>query len=154
MSQNHNPIWSKWMLVISTLVFILGLCFAFIFPYLLPQVIEPYFIEIAGMQFSDLTHVEILHLNLLYGVVGSVILGWGTVLLLMSYRSLKQPSDWIWTSMVISLIIWFISDTLASIMVGSSINVLLNTSLLVLAAPPLIANRKNIINGMKNLSQQ
>ncbi|MFX0066281.1 MAG: hypothetical protein ACFFC7_29305 [Candidatus Hermodarchaeota archaeon] len=62
---------------------------------------------------------------------------------------MKQPEDWIWSATAVSLLVWYVSDTLTSIMVGSSLNVILNSVILLIALPPLIVNRNSIIKGLR-----
>ncbi|MFQ5819912.1 MAG: hypothetical protein ACE5I5_08010 [Candidatus Heimdallarchaeota archaeon] len=140
-----NSLWAKWILTFAFVVMIGGICFAFIFPYMLPNVMESFFTEITGMKLNELNPAEIRFQNLLSGVIGATMFGWGLMLAFLGYRLVQQPVAWIWTALTASLIAWYISDTLTSIMAGSSLNVLLNTTILLLAAPPLIANRRHIV---------
>lgn len=54
-----NSLWAKWILAFSFVVIIGGICFAFIFPYMLPNVMESFFTEITGMKLNELTPAEI-----------------------------------------------------------------------------------------------
>lgn len=140
------------MLTVSGIVMMAGLCFAIVFPYFLPQAIEPFFTEITGGTFADLTQTEIGFHNLLSAVIGGTMFGWGLMIAMMSYRLMKVHDDWIWSVIATSVIAWYLLDTLGSALVGSSLNILLNTSILILALPPLIANRQAVVNGFKKLS--
>ena len=128
-----------------------GFCFAFIFPYFMPQVLEQFFMELTGYGFDSLTAAEIRFHNLLSGVIGGTMLGWGLLLQLLSYRLIEHPTDWIWSAVALSVVAWYLCDTAATILAGSSLNVLLNTSILLLALPPLIVNRRNIARGIRDL---
>jgi hypothetical protein len=130
-----------------------GIGFAYIFPYVFPQVMEVFFTEITHMNLSELTSAEIRFHNLLSGVIGGIMFGWGLMLAFLGYRLVKRPVAWIWTVIAISLIAWYLSDTLASIMAGSSFNVALNTTLFLLAMPPVLVNRKSVRDGWKMLSE-
>ena len=121
---------------------IAGLCFAIVFPYFIPQAIEPFFAEITGGTFGDLTLAEIGFHNLLSAVIGGTLFGWGLMLTLLSYRL---------TRVAISVLAWYILDTLGSALVGSTLNILLNTTILVLALPPLLVNRKAVVDGFRNI---
>ena len=131
---------------------IAGLCFAIVFPYFMPQAIEPFFTEITGGVFADLTQAEISFHNLLSAVIGGTLFGWGLMIGLLSYRLMKVSEDWIWSVIAISVIAWYVLDTFGSLLANSLLNILLNTSILILALPPIIANRKAIVNGIRNLS--
>ena len=140
------------MMFLSVVVMIAGLCFAIIFPYFMPQAIEPFFTEITGGVFADLTQAEVTFHNLLSAVIGGTLFGWGLMIGLMSYRLMKVPEDWIWSVITISVIAWYILDTLGSLLASSSLNILLNTSILILALPPIIANRQAVVSGLKHLT--
>jgi hypothetical protein len=140
------------MLFMSGVVIAAGLCYAIIFPYFLPQAVEPFFTEITGEMFADLTQAQITFHNLLCAVIGGILFGWGLMMGLLSYRLLKAPEDWIWSVITVSVFSWYILDTVMSLVASSSLNIILNTSLLLLALPALIAKRQAIINGFRNLS--
>jgi len=137
------------MLGVAMIVILAGLCFAIIFPYFIPQALESFFTEITGTDLSTLTQSEVAFHNLLSGVIGGTMFGWGIMIALLSYKLLKTPSDWIWSVVALSLAAWYILDTLASALAGSSLNVLLNTGILILALPPLIAMRGAIVRGLR-----
>jgi hypothetical protein len=140
------------MLTVSGIVMIAGLCFAIIFPYFLPQAIEPFFTEITGGTFTDLTQPEIGFHNLLSAVIGGTMFGWGLMIAMLSFRLMKVQEDWIWSVIATSVVAWYLLDTLGSALVGSSLNILLNTTILILALPPLIANRQAVVSGFKIIS--
>ncbi|OLS29824.1 MAG: hypothetical protein ThorAB25_13970 [Candidatus Thorarchaeota archaeon AB_25] len=118
----------------------------------MPQAIEPFFTEITGGAFADLTQAEVTFHNLLSAVIGGTLFGWGLMIGLMSYRLMKVPEDWIWSVITISVLAWYVLDTLGSLLASSSLNILLNTTILILALPPIIANRKAVVNGFRDLS--
>lgn len=139
------------MLFLSGIIMIAGLCFAIVFPYFLPQAIEPFFTEITGGTFGDLTLAEISFHNLLSAVIGGTLFGWGLMLALLSYRLTRVSENWIWSVISISVLAWYILDTLGSALVGSTLNILLNTTILVLAIPPLLVNRQAVVKGFREL---
>jgi len=152
-NQNINSIWAKWILVFSFIVMLGGISFAFIFPYLFPQFIEVFFTEITDMNYPELISAEIRFHNLLSGVIGGIMFGWGLMLAFLGYRLIKHLEAWIWTVITISLIAWYLFDTLASIIAGSSLNVALNTILFLLAVPPVLVNWRSVLEGWKTLSE-
>ena len=140
------------MISLSGIVMIAGICFAVIFPYFIPQAIEPFFTEITCGKFIDLTQAEIRYHNLLSAVIGGTMFGWGLMIGLMSYRLTKAPEDWVWSVITLSVVAWYLLDTLGSLLASSSLNILLNTSILILALPPIIANRQAVVSGFKHLT--
>ncbi|MFW9995457.1 MAG: hypothetical protein ACFFD4_25700 [Candidatus Odinarchaeota archaeon] len=149
--RTSSAIWAKWMLVFSIIIIITGFCFAFVYTYFLPQVIEPFYAEMTGTRTVELTDGEIKFHNLLSGVIGGTMMGWGVMLLFLAYRLLKKPEEWIWTAIAASLITWYACDTLASVIAGSMLNIALNTTFLIVSLPPVIANRNSVIKGLKDL---
>ena len=151
-NNDTHSFWAKWILGFSFIVMLGGIGFAFIFPYLSPQVLGVFFTEITNMSITELSSAEIRFHNLLTGVIGGIMFGWGLMLVFLGYRLLKRPLAWIWTVITISLVAWYLSDTLASILAGSSFNVALNTTLFLLAMPPVLVNRKSVLEGWKTLN--
>jgi hypothetical protein len=141
------------MVFLSVIVMVAGLCFAIIFPYFIPEAIEPFYTELTGGVFADLTQAQISFHNLLSAVIGGTLFGWGLMIGLLSFRLLRAPDDWIWAVIAISVLAWYCLDTLGSFLAGSSLNILLNTAILILALPPIIANRQVVVNGFRSLSQ-
>jgi hypothetical protein len=139
------------MVFLSGVIMIAGLCFAIVFPYFIPQAIEPFFTELTGGVFGDLSPSEIGFHNLLSAVIGGTLFGWGLMLSLLSYRLTRVSDDWIWSVIAISVLAWYILDTLGSVLVGSTLNILLNTTILILALPPLVFNRQAIVKGFRDL---
>ena len=144
-------VWTKWMVFLSIVIMIAGLCFAIVFPYFIPQAIEPFFTELTGGTFGDLTPAEVGFHNLLSAVIGGTLFGWGLMIALLSFRLTKVSDNWIWSVIAISVFAWYILDTLGSALVGSTLNILLNTTILILALPPLIVNREAVVKGFGDL---
>ena len=77
------------------------------------------------------------------------MIGWGAMMAGLSHRLRCNPEDWIWALMAISAILWFSMDMIATAMVGSLANILLNTAIMVLLLPPFVSMRSNIANGWR-----
>jgi len=148
-----SSFWSKWMIGLSVLVMLMGICFAIVFPYFMPQALAPFFTEITGMPLSAITEGEVQFHNLLSAVIGGTMFGWGLLLALLGYRLLKKPEDWLWSAVTFSVVGWYCLDTFASVLAGSMLNVILNMSILLLATPPILASRKAVISGFKKISE-
>lgn len=145
-----NTIWSKWIFGFSFVVIIVGILFGIILPFVLPQTPDPFLTEITGLSLSDITPDQVRYRNLLMGVLGSVMIGWGIMLAFLGYKLMQQSEDWIWISITVSMLVWYIFDTSISLMVGSMLNVILNFFFLVFALPPLVVNVRNIIRKRMN----
>lgn len=148
--QEKSAFWTRWLFVVSIIVTLAGLCFAFVFPFLMPQVLEQFFIELTGTGFDSLTPGEIQFHNLLSGVIGGVMFGWGFLLILLSQRLIKNPENWIWSAVTVSVVGWYVVDILATILAGSILNLLLNTVIIILVLPALISKRSAIVRGFRD----
>jgi len=149
-SSDKNSLWSIWMFVLSFIIIIAGSCFSFVFTFIIPQALEPFYMEITGTGMSSLTSTEIMFHNLLAGVLGGTMVGWGTLLAILSYRLIKEPEDWIWLAIAASLITWYLADTSVSLMVSSMLNVILNSVIMILALVPVVVNRRSLVNSLKS----
>ena len=140
-----SKIWERWIFGFSILIILAGLYFAIIQPFILPQVPDPFLTEITGLSRSDISTEQVRYNNLLLGVSGALMMGWGTMLLFLGYRLIERSDNWIWIAISVSLIVWYFCDTLISLIAGSFLNIILNTIILIIALPPLIVNIRNII---------
>lgn len=59
-----------------------------------------------------------LYISLLHGVLGAVMLGWGTALLLVIRGSFLRGSRESWNILAISVLAWFVPDTVFSLWMG------------------------------------
>ena len=79
------------------------------------------------------------YISLAHAVLGAVMVGWGTALLLVLRGPMKRNVREGALIFAISLTCWFIPDTIFSVASGFWQNALLNVSLAVLFAIPLAA---------------
>jgi energy-converting hydrogenase Eha subunit G len=139
------------MVLLSVIVTIGGLCFAFVFPFFIPGVLEAFFFELTGTGFETLAPGEVDFHNLLSGVIGGTMCGWGLLLALLSKRLMRRQEDWIWAAVALSVLGWFLVDGIASALARSTMNLLLNSAILLAALPPLVVNRRRIASGLREL---
>ena len=86
--------------------------------------------------------------RLLSAVSGGIMVGWGLLLWLIADRLYHREPQLAGQMVMISVGAWFIVDSLASIMAGSSLNAVLNVSFLVLfIVPLLLSGRGNPVAG-------
>lgn len=149
--EKQEVFWVRWLLSISILLILIGICFSILIPFLFPDILNLFYEEITNNQISSMTNEELRYNNLLSGVIGSTIIGWGLLISLLGRQILKNPFGWEWTAISISIAIWYIFDTTISILAGSLLNVILNSILLLLILPTLIAKRKEIYSGFKKI---
>lgn len=79
--------------------------------------------------------------HLLSAVSGGVMVGWGLLLWLVAVQLYGRDPQLASSMIMTSVGAWFVIDSLASILAGSSLNAILNTSFLVLFFAPLMGRR-------------
>lgn len=144
-----RSLWLTWLRILSATIVLTGFCFAYVFTFLVPEVQQLFFGEITGGELASLPDAEIRYHNLLLSVLGGVMMGWGVMWLFLCRQLKSNNSDWIWSTLAISFAAWFVFDTVGSVLAGSLTNVGLNCIFLIVALPPLIANRQSVIKGLR-----
>lgn len=81
------------------------------------------------------------HVLLIYGVLGSVLLGWSLTLLFIARGPLRQRDPWAWNTFTVAFSVWFLVDTTFSVAIGSLPHALFNGAFLLAVAPALIGMR-------------
>ncbi len=81
----------------------------------------------------------------IYGVLGTVIAGWGTLIAFWAHHPFKTREIWAWNGLASATAIWYISDTAISIIYGVMFNIFFNTIILLLLGLPLIFTKKAFI---------
>ena len=98
--------------------------------------------------FSLLVYASTAHLNtfgpeamayisLVHAVLGSVMFGWGVVLMFLALGPVRRGSKDAWRMFVVSLVAWFIPDTAYSLLSGFWQNAVLNAGFALMFAIPL-----------------
>ena len=77
-------------------------------------------------------------ISFVIAVLGAAIIGWGCTMLFITWYPLKKKEKWAWNAMIITIFLWYIPDTSASIYFLVWPNVVLNTILLLMIVLPLI----------------
>lgn len=81
----------------------------------------------------------------IYGVLGSVIAGWGTMIAFWAAFPFKSRERWAWNGLAMAIVIWYIADTSISVQYGVTFNVMFNTLMLLFLATPLIFTKKHFV---------
>jgi zinc transporter ZupT len=105
--------------------------------YLFNKNIDPYF-----WQSGKLPDNSSRFQGWIYGVLGAVIAGWGTLIAFWAYYPFKTRERWAWKGLALAIAVWYIADTIISAMYGVIFNVVFNTIMLFLLASPLVLTRK------------
>ena len=80
-----------------------------------------------------------------YGVLGAVIAGWGTMIAFWAYYPFKTRERWAWNGMALATAIWYVADTAISAIYGVLFNIVFNTMMLILLITPLVFTKKYFI---------
>jgi len=107
--------------------------------------------------FSLMVYASAAHLNtfgpealayirLVHAVLGSLMFGWGAVLMFLALGPVRRGSKEAWWMFVVSLCAWFIADTAYSLLSGFWQNALLNAGFALLFAIAL--------NGLRSFTTQ
>ncbi len=81
--------------------------------------------------------LPVRYVTLVHGVLGAVMVAWGTALLLILLGPFRRASREAWFTVAVSLVAWFIPDTAVSLATGFWQNAVLNVVLAILFALPL-----------------
>jgi hypothetical protein len=132
-----NVFWWRWLIVVSVGVILFSLGFIF-----LPDSIHSLYSIILNqdMVFAE----EAMHyLRLVYGVLGSVMLGWMIVVLFILLGAFRRGERGAWNAITLSIVIWFVLDSGYSVYTGFVGNAIFNAAFLVLFAIPLAATYRH-----------
>ena len=86
----------------------------------------------------------VAYLSLVHAVLGSVMFGWGAVLMFLALGPVRRGCKDAWWMFVVSLVAWFIPDTAYSLFSGFWQNAVLNAGFALLFAIPLTALRSYV----------
>lgn len=128
-------LWWYWLLFSSLGVMVFGLIMI-----LLPELTRSFFsllIYSKEDMIDRFGQQPVAYISLVHGVLGAVMFGWGTTLLLIILGPLKRKSQESWKIILVSLIAWFVPDTVFSIYTGFWQNAVFNSIFLVLFLIPL-----------------
>jgi hypothetical protein len=73
------------------------------------------------------------------GVLGAVLIGWGTTIIAMIRETKGGGAHWVWRGLTIALAAWFIPDTIISIATGFALNAIPNTVFVTTFLIPVLA---------------
>lgn len=77
-------------------------------------------------------------IQLVYGVLGAVMIGWMVTLLALMRHNFQTDPRGTWQILVLSIGVWFVVDSGFSVVTGFVEHVVFNTGFLVLYAIPLV----------------
>jgi hypothetical protein len=142
--------WQKWLLFVGIYLVVFGLYLTFfsqssLMNFLFNRQIDPNFWVSAEISENTLKFQ-----GWIYGVLGAVIAGWGTLIAFWAHYPFKSRERWAWNGLAVGTGIRYCADTVISAIYGVTFNIVFNTVMLVLLATPLVFTKKYFtkLNGL------
>ncbi|MBI5606023.1 MAG: hypothetical protein HY879_22040 [Deltaproteobacteria bacterium] len=139
---NYFHFWQKWILVVGIYLVVFGLFLTFFSQSSLMNVLFNNQIDPHFWTDSKLPENTFRFQGWIYGVLGAVMAGWGTLIAFWAYYPFKTGEKWAWNGLAFGTGIWYCTDTTISALYGVTFNIVFNTIMLVLLAAPLVFSRK------------
>ena len=140
--------WYRWFLFVIIGVMLFGISMVII-PSLILKLFSLLIYSNSNTIESEFSLEAVKYIELVHGVLGAVMFGWGTLLLVILIGPFKNGSIDGWYYLATSVIAWFVPDTLFSLWKGFWQNAILNSILLSLLTLPLIATYNAFIKQRK-----
>jgi hypothetical protein len=139
--------WWKWLMGVTLYLVAFGLVLA-IFPQ--SRIMDIVFnnqIDPVFWPDGNLPEASASFQSWMYGVLGSVIAGWGISMFLVVRYPFNARAKWSWNCMALGITLWFVVDTALSATHHVWFNVGFNTILWLLIVIPLVFTRKHFATG-------
>ena len=139
--------WQKWLLVVTILIILFGLLL------LVPNksiLFDRLFNDRMAAIFWPETAVSpgvIQFQKWIFGVLGATMVGWGIMMAFIISVPFRKGELWAWNCIAIGIFCWYILDTVVSTYYQAIFNSILNTIILFLFLPPLMATYKHFRHG-------
>ncbi len=142
MTNQQFNFWQKWLTYANIMIVGVGILLAFAGNSFFFDIHNSYTkaVFFDGQAFPQ----EALYLkNWLFGIIGGTIVGFHTLVIMISENAFKQKEKWAYRALWYGLLSWFVIDSSISIYYQAMYNVvLINLFALVLIGIPLIMTRK------------
>ncbi|MFW9983573.1 MAG: hypothetical protein ACFFCB_02460 [Candidatus Odinarchaeota archaeon] len=137
--------WRYWLLGVSVFITAFGMFMAFlnhtlIFSFFNTQ-INPAFWGATPVPASAQAFQAWI-----YGAWGATVMGWGITMIFIAYYPFSQQERWAWKAVLVSVTSWYIIDTTISWLFTIIINVIFNTTILILVIIPLLLTWQEMSN--------
>lgn len=133
--------WIKWLTYTTEFTVLFGL-FMVLAPRLTQQAFGLLLFQNPD-QIGSFNPQATAYIALAHAVMGSVMIGWGSLMFMLVRRLSAKDAKETCRMIAISVLLWYVPDTVFSVYSGFWQNAVLNTSFAVLYAVPLIALRKH-----------
>lgn len=134
--------WQKWLTFASCFMLLIGLLVAFLGNSFIFEAHNSYTQELFFN--GEIIEGDMMKLkNWLFGIIGASIVGFASLLILISENSFKNKEAWAYKAIWIGILSWFLIDSGISIYYKAFYNVvIINIPALVMVGLPLIMTRK------------
>jgi len=133
--------WYRWLLLVSIGVMIFGFSMV-VMPGLITKFFSLIIYSKSDLIQSEFNQAAVKYIELTHGVLGAVMFGWSTLLLMIIIGPFRQGNIEGWYYLSISVIAWFVPDTLFSLWKGFWQNAILNSLLGLFLILPLLGTYK------------
>jgi hypothetical protein len=124
-----------WLLAVSWLITFFGLGLIIMTHSSLINMINKPVLEAFKLSSNVLAAQKII--NWLYCVLGATMAGWGAFIWFVLKNAFAKKEKWSWFAIILSMVIWFIPDTIISALYGVYFNAMVNCLILIFIALPL-----------------
>ncbi|HEU5097710.1 MAG TPA: hypothetical protein VFU22_01610 [Roseiflexaceae bacterium] len=135
--KERSVFWWRWLVVVTVGVALFGISMV-----LSPNRIRQLFSLVmfsSPEHISDFGEPAVAYISLTHAVMGAVMFGWAIALLFILFGPFRRDSHEAWLTLTVSLLAWFVPDTVYSLWSGFWQNAVLNSVFVVLFAIPLAA---------------
>jgi len=134
--------WQKWLTYANAMAIIVGLLAAFAGNSIIFELHNSY-TENVFFGGNELEPNILAFKNWLFGIIGGTIVGFHSLMIMISENSFKKKEVWAYQASWLGLLSWFLIDSAISICYGAIHNVILiNLIALVMIGMPLVMTRK------------
>ncbi|NOY99791.1 MAG: hypothetical protein GXP40_11430 [Chloroflexi bacterium] len=138
---NKFSFWQKWLFFVGAYISVFGLFMAFFYESSLFDLLLNHPTNSVFWAAAEVPESAQLFQKFVYGVMGSMMVGWGLVVALVAKYPFREKEPWAWRGLVAMLLSWFLLDTSISIAYHVYSNAMLNSVFFVLIALPLFFTR-------------
>lgn len=145
MNNKNFIFWQKWLTYANVITIIMGLLVAFLGNSLIFDLHNEYSKSVFfnGEAFDENT---LAFKNWLWGIIGGTIVGFHSLMVMISENAFKKKEGWAYNAMWIGLLTWFFIDSGISLYYGAIHNVLMiNMVALILIGLPLLMTKNAFV---------
>jgi hypothetical protein len=139
-------VWSRWIQFLSVLLIVYGLVMVFAPQMMNSTLVGPllfYHTEPLRSAFTRLGEPELIFLNVLNGLIGTVTIGYAILIGWMAYSPFRKGETWVWNAIAVSLIAWAMLEVYVKLVNGLGAGSMAHLGLLVAFGIPLLATYRD-----------